>query len=203
MKKLYLIGGPMGVGKTAVGQELKRKLSRSVFLDGDWCWDANPFQVTAETQKMVLENICFLLNQFIRCSAYEHIIFCWVMHEQSIIDGILSNLETTNCEIKAISLLCAADELRERLSRDIAAGRREPDVLGEKSRQNAALRSAKHDQDQHKRQDGGGNSGRTRSPLRRERYWHLQEKRRPPQPRGGFLLGLLTGLLPRFFIKEI
>lgn len=129
MKKLYLIGGPMGVGKTAVGQELKRKLSRSVFLDGDWCWDANPFQVTAETKKMVLENICFLLNQFIRCSAYEHIIFCWVMHEQSIIDGILSNLETTNCEIKAISLLCAADELRERLSRDIAAGRREPDVL--------------------------------------------------------------------------
>lgn len=129
MKKLYLIGGPMGVGKTAVGQELKRKLSRSVFLDGDWCWDANPFQVTAETQKMVLENICFLLNQFIRCSAYEHIIFCWVMHEQFIIDGILSNLETTNCEIKAISLLCAADELRERLSRDIAAGRREPDVL--------------------------------------------------------------------------
>jgi len=129
MKKLYLIGGPMGVGKTAVGQELKRKLSRSVFLDGDWCWDANPFQVTADTQKMVLENICFLLNQFIRCSAYEHIIFCWVMHEQSIIDGILSNLETTNCEIKAISLLCAADELRERLSRDIAAGRREPDVL--------------------------------------------------------------------------
>ena len=129
MKKLYLIGGPMGVGKTAVGQELKRKLSRSVFLDGDWCWDANPFQVTAETQKMVLENICFLLNQFIRCSAYEHIIFCWVMHEQSIIDGILSNLETTNCEIKAISLLCAEDELRERLSRGIAAGRREPDVL--------------------------------------------------------------------------
>lgn len=57
------------------------------------------------------------------------LIFCWVMHEQSIIHGILSNLETTNCEIKAISLLCAADELRERLSRGIAAGRREPDVL--------------------------------------------------------------------------
>ena len=129
MKKLYLIGGPMGVGKTAVGQEHNRKLYISVFPDCDWCLDANPFQVTAETQKMVLVNICFLLNQFIRCSAYEHIIFCWVMHEQSIIDGILRNLETTNCEIKAISLLCAADELRERLSRDIAAGRREPDVL--------------------------------------------------------------------------
>ena len=129
MKKLYLIGGPMGVGKTAVGQELKRKLSRSLFLDGDWCWDAIPFQVTAETQKMVRENICFLLIQFIRCSAYEHIIFCWVMHEQSIIDGILRNLETTICEIKVISLLFAEDELRERLIRDIASCRSEPDVL--------------------------------------------------------------------------
>ena len=40
MKKLYLIGGTMGVGKTAVCQKLKVKLNNSVFLDGDWCWDA-------------------------------------------------------------------------------------------------------------------------------------------------------------------
>ena len=119
----------MGVGKTAVGQELKLKLDNSVFLDGDWCWDAHPFQVTAETKKMVMENICFLLNQFIHCSAYESIIFCWVMHEQSIIDAILNNLDTTNCEIKAISLVCDKQELLERLSQDIAAGKRKPDVV--------------------------------------------------------------------------
>ncbi|NLM40938.1 MAG: AAA family ATPase [Firmicutes bacterium] len=129
MKRLYLIGGTMGVGKTAVGQELKLKLDNSVFLDGDWCWDAHPFQVTAETKKMVMENICFLLNQFIHCSAYESIIFCWVMHEQSIIDAILNNLDTTNCEIKTISLVCDEQELLERLSQDIAAGKREPDVV--------------------------------------------------------------------------
>ena len=49
MKRLYLIGGPMGVGKTTVCQELKRLTAPSVFLDGDWCWDMEPFQVTAET----------------------------------------------------------------------------------------------------------------------------------------------------------
>lgn len=119
----------MGVGKTAVGQALKLKLDNSVFLDGDWCWDAHPFQVTAETKKMVMENICFLLNQFIHCSVYDSIIFCWVMHEQSIIDAILNNLDTTNCEIKAISLVCDKQELRERLSQDIAAGKRKPDVV--------------------------------------------------------------------------
>ena len=43
MKKLYIIGGTMGVGKTSVCQQLKASLINSVFLDGDWCWDANPF----------------------------------------------------------------------------------------------------------------------------------------------------------------
>ena len=76
-KTLYLIGGTMGVGKTAVCRQLKKDLPRSVFLDGDWCWDADPFIVTDETKEMVLENICFLLNQFLRCSAYRNILFCW------------------------------------------------------------------------------------------------------------------------------
>ena len=44
MKHLYLIGGPMGVGKTTVCQQLKQTLPYSVFLDGDWCWDASLFR---------------------------------------------------------------------------------------------------------------------------------------------------------------
>ena len=47
----------MGVGKTTVSQQLKKTLRNSVFLDGDWCWDADPFQVTEETKKMVMQNI--------------------------------------------------------------------------------------------------------------------------------------------------
>ena len=42
MKTVYLIGGAMGVGKTTVSQQLKKDLANSVFLDGDWCWDADP-----------------------------------------------------------------------------------------------------------------------------------------------------------------
>lgn len=52
MKQLFLIGVPMGVGKTTVGQMLKSELNKSVFLDGDWCWDANPFQVTEKTKEI-------------------------------------------------------------------------------------------------------------------------------------------------------
>lgn len=71
MKRLYLIGGTMGVGKSTVCQRLKIELKNSVFLDGDWCWDSNPFQVTEETKTMVTDNICYLLNNFLRCTAYE------------------------------------------------------------------------------------------------------------------------------------
>ena len=124
MKTLYMIGGTMGVGKTATSQILKKNLNDAVFLDGDWCWDADPFQVTNETKSMVIQNICYLLNNFIHCSAYENIVFCWVMHEQSIIDDILAHLDMSDCIVKTISLTCSPKELRLRLEKDINDGLR-------------------------------------------------------------------------------
>lgn len=70
---------------------------------------------------MVLENIVFLLNNFIRCSVYEHIIFCWVMHQQEIINDILFRLDGNDCEIYKISLICSKNELRRRLWKDVSA----------------------------------------------------------------------------------
>ncbi len=130
MKRLYFIGGTMGVGKTTVCQRLKSELYNSVFLDGDWCWDASPFQVTDETKKMVIDNISYLLNNFLNCSAYENVIFCWVMHEQDIIDSIIAKLDVSNCDVKVISLIADENNLRERLLQDVARGIRKKDVVG-------------------------------------------------------------------------
>jgi broad-specificity NMP kinase len=129
MKQLYIIGGTMGVGKTTICQKLKKELPNCVFLDGDWCWDANPFLVNEETKKMVMQNICFMLNQFIHCSSYENVVFCWVMHEQNIIDTILASIDQTNCDTKVISLVCNQAALRERLEKDIQLGIRTSDVV--------------------------------------------------------------------------
>ena len=129
MKTLYMIGGTMGIGKTAVCQQLKQDLPNSVFLDGDWCWDASPFQVTDETKAMVINNICYVLNNFLKCYAYENIIFCWVMHEQSIINSILEKLDTQNCEVKCISLVADEKTLRERLAMDVERGIRSEDII--------------------------------------------------------------------------
>ena len=129
MKKLYIVGGAMGVGKTAACQMLKRELPNAVFLDGDWCWDADPFQVTEETKAMVLDNICYLLNSFLRCGVYENVIFCWVMDRQYIIDSILERLDTAGCRVVLVSLIIRPEELSARLEGDIAKGLRQRDII--------------------------------------------------------------------------
>ncbi len=129
MKNLYIIGGTMGVGKTAVCQRLKTRLDKAVFLDGDWCWDAHPFVVNEQTKTMVLQNITFLLRQFIACDAYQNVVFCWVMHQQGIIDCILNGLDLHGVNVKCISLICTADELKKRLTKDVECGIRQPDVI--------------------------------------------------------------------------
>lgn len=119
----------MGAGKTTVCQCLKKQLPNSVFLDGDWCWDMHPFTVNDETKAMVMNNISYLLNNFLHCSAYENVIFCWVMHEQAIIDGILSRLDISGCRVICVSLVLSEKALRKRLEKDVTAGIREPDII--------------------------------------------------------------------------
>ena len=129
MKRLIFVNGTMGAGKTATCRELKKLLPPCAFLDGDWCWDMEPFQVTAETKAMVQENIAFLLGQFLRCSAYETVIFCWVMHQREIIQELLARLPLEGVEVRAVSLLATAETLQARIGKDVAAGLRTWDVL--------------------------------------------------------------------------
>lgn len=129
MKKIYIIGGTMGVGKSTVCKLLKVTLPNCVFLDGDWCWDMTPFKVNDETKKMVMDNICYLLNNYIKCSAYENIVFCWVMHKQSIIDSILNNINLKDCKVKNISLVCDENNLVQRLQKDIHCGIRDKSII--------------------------------------------------------------------------
>ena len=124
-----MIGGPMGAGKTTIGQALKNRLPNCAFLDGDWCWDMHPFCVTEAKKKLVLDNICHVLSNFIACNEFENVIFCWVLHEQSTIDEILSRLELNEWKLISVSLICTESELVSRLQRDIDAGIRSSDVI--------------------------------------------------------------------------
>ncbi len=72
MKTLLFVNGPMGVGKTAVCKALLERLTPGVYLDGDWCWNMNPFHVT---KAMALDNITAMLSRYLACPELDYVIF--------------------------------------------------------------------------------------------------------------------------------
>ena len=128
-KKMIFIAGTMGVGKTTTAQELKKILPNSVLLDGDWCWDMSPFVVNDQTKTMVLDNIAYLLNNFLLCSQFDHVIFCWVLHQREIIDMILKKISKNDFKFYLFALTCEPKTLIQRLNADIQLGKRERDVI--------------------------------------------------------------------------
>lgn len=85
--------------------------------------------VTDETKAMALDNICHHLNSFLKCSAFENIVFCWVVHQQEIIDSILERIDTENWRVVCVSLVCDAETLEKRLQGDVDRGIRRQDVI--------------------------------------------------------------------------
>ena len=129
MKRLIMINGTMGAGKTAACSELLKMLDRSAFLDGDWCWMMDPFVVTDETKRMVQDNIAHLLRSFLACSEYENIIFCWVMQYESIMNDLLSKLGDMKFELYRFTLMVSPKALTARIQKDVENHIRTPDVL--------------------------------------------------------------------------
>lgn len=124
MKTLLFINGPMGVGKTAVCKALLERLTPGLYLDGDWCWNMNPFQVTEETRALVLDNITAMLSRSLACPELEYVIFGWVMHYSKIAGGILNQLKLDGVKVLQYTLLCSEQTLCQRIEDDIASGTR-------------------------------------------------------------------------------
>lgn len=125
MKRLYVLCGAMGVGKSATARALRDRLPDCALLDGDWCWDMHPFCVTETTKRVVLDNICYVLNNFLTCGAFENVVFCWVMHRREILDGILARLRTQGWAVHVVALICTREALAARHAVDVATGRRD------------------------------------------------------------------------------
>jgi ABC-type iron transport system FetAB ATPase subunit len=129
MKNLIIINGTMGVGKTATCKMLLKLLPNCVLLDGDWCWYADPWTVTDETKIMAEKNMSFLLNNYLDCSIYENIIFCWVLHVENMVDMVCSWVKDKDFISYKFSLVCSESALLSRLQNDIENGERENDIL--------------------------------------------------------------------------
>lgn len=129
MKKLIIINGPMGIGKTTVCQELKRLMAPCFYLDGDWAWMMEPFTVTDENKEMVLQNIRFLLQNYLENDFAQNILFSWVIPQEEIFDLITDDLTDTDFEVVKITLTASENSLISRLEDDIVLGLRKREIV--------------------------------------------------------------------------
>ena len=78
---------------------------------------------------MVLDNIIYILNNYIGNSSSQYIIFNWVIHTDEIMEEILKGLNTSNVEIYKITLMCSVESLVLRIKGDISKGLRDEDNI--------------------------------------------------------------------------
>lgn len=117
-KKLIIVNGTMGVGKTTICRRLHKKIERCLWLDGDWCWMMNPWMITEENKKMVEDNITHLLRNFLTNSSFDYVIFSWVIHREDIFNFILSPLRDLEFGLIKVTLTCSEKILRSRILKD-------------------------------------------------------------------------------------
>lgn len=122
MKKLILIIGPNGVGKTTTSEILLQKLSGCAYVDADWCRAINPFPFTDATKYAVSQNIYSLFKNYLLCDDIEYVIFPYGFHgeRKQIFEQVISSLrkDAISFELCPIILKCSRDENIRRAVKD-------------------------------------------------------------------------------------
>lgn len=121
-KKLIVIIGPNGVGKSSTGKEFIRRYPNGAFVDSDWCRAINPFPFTEGTRKAVMENIFCLIRNYLQCEDIDYVIFTYGFHgeRKAIFDEVLRGLEKENIKfgLYIIILRCSFEENVRRMELD-------------------------------------------------------------------------------------
>lgn len=128
VKRLIVINGPPGVGKSTTSRHLLDLLPPAAWLDGDWCWTMNPWRITPENRAMVEANIISVLGRFLENGSFADVIFSWVLPRPGILESLLERMAPRpgrDYLLHRFTLMCGPGHLRERMLR---AGRAAGDI---------------------------------------------------------------------------
>lgn len=123
MKKVILLSGPYGVGKTTLANYLVNYLNKTVMFDGEWAWfQGNNWNFTEKNKQMALDNICYVLSNFLKNDDFDIIVFSWVLHKKEDHDLIIDSLKQNEIDFELfdISLIADSNTLQKRLRNRIS-----------------------------------------------------------------------------------
>lgn len=116
-QKLIILSGSPCVGKSTAGDILFRSYENSAYLDGDWCWCVNPFDLDDPRLREGDRAMSAVLSNYLRLD-FEYVVFCSVvaMYE-NIREGILRDIAGEGYRVIGFTLTCSEETLRERHSK--------------------------------------------------------------------------------------
>ena len=117
-KKVVILNGSMGVGKTAVGKCIADKIPGTAFIDGDWCMDIHPFIGSHETKAMAVDNILHMIDNYNKCSACKMIVLVWLMDDSKVYESIADGINRIGLDINSVTLICDTETLFRRWKND-------------------------------------------------------------------------------------
>ncbi len=122
MKRLVLVIGPNGTGKSTACKALIEHLPMSAYIDSDYCRYMNPFSFTSEEIDVVVSNITTIMINYFRLSTIKNIIFPYGFHgvRKQIFDRILNRLDESNISYALCPILleCSLEENISRMQKD-------------------------------------------------------------------------------------
>ena len=126
-RKLILVSGAPGTGKSSLCRHLFSTTDSCAWLDGDWCWMINPWRPKTKHEKRYAEQsmIRILRGYLADDSDIKIVLFSWVMSSAGMFDLISDPLSDLPLQLTKIALVCDSPELQRRLSVD---GRRQTQI---------------------------------------------------------------------------
>lgn len=123
LKRIIVIIGPNGVGKTTTANEFLKLCSNSAYIDADWCRCVNPFYpVTEATRELFINNMFDLFINHLLCQDVNYIVFPYAFHggRKEVFDLVIQRLKDTKMkfELKFVVLKCSYEENIRRAIKD-------------------------------------------------------------------------------------
>lgn len=122
MKKLIVLFGPNGVGKSTAARALMERCPNTAYMDAGWCQSINPFELTPATKRTVTDNLHCLLRNDLRCPEIQAVVWPYSLHgeRRAIYEDVIQRLiaDKLDLQLYPIVLKCSMEENLRRCAQD-------------------------------------------------------------------------------------